>query len=573
MNYGQPIFGQNQSGTTKSMSGSQQGYSGTPGSFGMGQTAANANGYGNLGQNQNPANFPQVTGNSGYQQANAFPYQSGMNQVQPQGAVAWQNSAQPNGLPQNGSVSGAFGYGSNMPPQPQAQQREAPYPYAQTINPNQNNLGWNQQPQAPAVPFPNTNNPNYDRQTYTGAIPGNWAPNQQMPVNSNLRYQGQVNPYGAMMQQPQNAGGNRQPYPPQSVNMVQGQGGWPGTAPYQSGYGAGAQPVSQKKQSTPFVMDNTKLIISCMILLFLFVFSFFLFKPWLCFIFAALSVAFSVLLWIKPIVAENTRICVTVICAAMSIIAVVNALMPQNNQTSSGGDVTAVVSVGSNSAGAANQGTQGMPVITENTPAPTVTTAPDSLQTEAVDRLKTFFYYWSGNKVEEMLEICSPAWRSSQDIPKNALYSTMAGRIPLDYTMEKVSGTENDTSRTVTLVSNIDRKNGKDPVKYRMQVVMSYENGAWYVDPRSLASLDAEETTAAVSATPSPTPTPEISGDTILYYNPDGGTKYHLDQSCKSAHAKYLPFKGEFRYKDINNSKYAKMTPCNVCGAPLRPSE
>ena len=57
----------------------------------------------------------------------------------------------------------------------------------------------------------------------------------------------------------------------------------------------------------------------------------------------------------------------------------------------------------------------------------------------------------------------------------------------------------------------------------------------------------------------------------MLYYNPDGGTKYHLDQNCKSTHAKYLPMKGHFTYGEINDAKYANLSPCNVCAAPLRP--
>ena len=56
----------------------------------------------------------------------------------------------------------------------------------------------------------------------------------------------------------------------------------------------------------------------------------------------------------------------------------------------------------------------------------------------------------------------------------------------------------------------------------------------------------------------------------VLYYNPNGGTQYHLDQNCKSAHTKYLPFKGTFTYGQINDAPYADLIPCSVCGAPLR---
>ena len=69
----------------------------------------------------------------------------------------------------------------------------------------------------------------------------------------------------------------------------------------------------------------------------------------------------------------------------------------------------------------------------------------------------------------------------------------------------------------------------------------------------------------------SSSPEPAASANTILYYNPDGGSKYHLDQNCKSIHAKYLPLKGHFTYGEINKDEYKNLSPCNVCAAPLRP--
>lgn len=59
-------------------------------------------------------------------------------------------------------------------------------------------------------------------------------------------------------------------------------------------------------------------------------------------------------------------------------------------------------------------------------------------------------------------------------------------------------------------------------------------------------------------------------GDLILYYNPDGGSKYHVDMNCPSTNPKYLPFKGQFTYAELNDGAYKQLTPCNVCDAPLR---
>ncbi len=63
----------------------------------------------------------------------------------------------------------------------------------------------------------------------------------------------------------------------------------------------------------------------------------------------------------------------------------------------------------------------------------------------------------------------------------------------------------------------------------------------------------------------------EVSGDTVLYYNPDGGTFYHLDANCKLVHPKYLPLSGSFTYAELGEEQYKDLLPCNICGAPYPP--
>jgi hypothetical protein len=145
----------------------------------------------------------------------------------------------------------------------------------------------------------------------------------------------------------------------------------------------------------------------------------------------------------------------------------------------------------------------------------------------------------------------------------------MANRTPKDYAVESVSGTEYDTSRTVTVVSTMDRNNGKDPVKYRLSIIMVNEGDEWYVDPQSLQTYEAADTPdPSITETPSPTETPAIYPDTVLYYNPSGGEYYHLDQNCKRINERYLPLQGHFKYSELTNDKYSKLKPCAICGAP-----
>ncbi len=60
------------------------------------------------------------------------------------------------------------------------------------------------------------------------------------------------------------------------------------------------------------------------------------------------------------------------------------------------------------------------------------------------------------------------------------------------------------------------------------------------------------------------------SPDTVLYYNPDGGSKYHLDPNCKSVLPKYQPLEGQFTYAEVNDEQYLYLEPCRICSAPGR---
>lgn len=56
----------------------------------------------------------------------------------------------------------------------------------------------------------------------------------------------------------------------------------------------------------------------------------------------------------------------------------------------------------------------------------------------------------------------------------------------------------------------------------------------------------------------------------VLYYNPNGGTYYHVDANCPSTSAIYLPLSGAFMWEAVNAEEFARLRPCTVCGAPTR---
>ncbi|MBQ3279685.1 MAG: hypothetical protein IJG94_11085 [Clostridia bacterium] len=416
------------------------------------------------------------------------------------------------------------------------------------------------------TPYPGTAAPGYDPgQGYPGGAYANpqaggyipQAPNYTQGYNNTgyAPYPGyqtaQNNPYGQMGREPEN--------PPKTVPQVPLNGG---------GYIPPPVPVRKR----PFVMKDLYLIIGSGVLLLLFAAGMFIpgmgTMKW---VFLVLAAACIALLWVRPLTEANKKICFTVVFGALCAVSVISMLgigqgTPDAQNTGKGGT-----------------GGQNPPVVTTNPAsgagsAPGVTAAvatstpePDN-NSAVINRLYQFFQYWSANQTDEMLTLCSPTWQSRTDNAKADLFGLLANRTPLDYNFENISGTANDQSRTVTLNSLMDRNNGKDPSRYRLNVIMVKENDdQWFVDPQSLQTYEAADTPDPnVTATPSPTPEMKAEPNTVLYYNPDGGTKYHLDQNCKSTHKKYLPMKGHFTYSEINKDPYVKLSPCNVCGAPLR---
>lgn len=403
-------------------------------------------------------------------------------------------------------------------------------------------------------------------------------PQQQMQQRGYQQGFGQQN-YGYAQQQMQRPG--YQPFTQQSQSPYQQGYQYPqGGQPQGWGY---AQPVPKPQQKKPAIrLETIVMIVLCGILPVLFILGLvFPGLPVLKWVFVALAVIAVAFLWIKPVVASNVRLTFTGVYGALAIVALVSALTGTapldntagaNNAANQGSQVTSQQSQSS----VTNQNTSNNDTLgnwTTEVPSAAVTPAPnDGLNSEAVEQLKSFFYFWSVNNQDNMITLCAPSWQKSVEEPTKALFSILQNRIPLEYDVEKISGTENDTARTVSVVAEIDKRNGREPQKYRFQVIMMKEDGVWYVDPESLESNVVETTAAAtINITPEPPPTAiEADANTVLYYNPDGGTLYHADQNCTSAAAKYLPFKGSFLYRDINVGDYAKYQPCTDCGAPLR---
>ncbi len=60
--------------------------------------------------------------------------------------------------------------------------------------------------------------------------------------------------------------------------------------------------------------------------------------------------------------------------------------------------------------------------------------------------------------------------------------------------------------------------------------------------------------------------------DLELYYNPNGGRLYHSQDHCSNVKDKYEPMK-VFRYDQLDEKPYSKLTRCPACAPQLRKSE
>ncbi len=190
------------------------------------------------------------------------------------------------------------------------------------------------------------------------------------------------------------------------------------------------------------------------------------------------------------------------------------------------------------------------------------------------DRITEFYIRWSANDLDGMLELCDPAWKAEQENLKTALFAILANRTPLVFAVEAPCG-ETDGTGTAVVTARIDRHNGMDPLDYIHNIVMrKASDGLWYMDPRCL--LTYEPVYADKQEEPTPEPAVSVSSagedmpDALLFYVPEGGEYYHLDDNCRRVAEKYLPMTGVFSFHELNYDEYKDLKPCGVCGAPSR---
>lgn len=531
------------------------------------------NGYAPEGY-QGGMNYQGYSVAQGYQAPQGYPQQQGY--AQTQGYAQNQGYAQPQNYNQAPGYSASRNY---QTPQVTGSQPAAGTQDTSPAYTGQGSFGQNayqQQgyvlPQGGYTGSPYAQQTAY-QQTNNAGIPGYGGyPNNQPPAGSYIPQtpysQGYTSPGYQSTGYSQGYNGYTQMGRSPQMNTQPDMGG---QMPLNGG-GYVPQPVPVRKQ--PFVLTDAYLLILSAVLLGLFALGMFVpglgILKW---VFLILAAATTALMWIKPMTDNNKRLCYTIVFGLLALVTVIGFVT-----AGSGSRQTDVTQTGTDPTNTALSG-QVDPGSPEGIPAqdisatPTVTNTPEpNADYEVIERLRTFFSYWASNRQDDMLTLCSPTWASKEENPKTALFGLLQNRTPKNYAEESISGTSNDLSRTVTVVTTMDRNNGKDPVKYRMSIIMDKENdGLWYVNPKSLQTYENAETPdPSITDTPAPTDTPAVYSNTPLYYNPSGGEYYHLDQNCKRIAEKFLPLQGHFTYGELNDEKYKKLKPCAICGAPSR---
>ena len=201
-----------------------------------------------------------------------------------------------------------------------------------------------------------------------------------------------------------------------------------------------------------------------------------------------------------------------------------------------------------------------------------------AVKSEAEIALENFMEKWYKQITADMVEYTAPSWRDAQvdQDPEHKLFWKFQSKKLVDWRqMSAPSGTDASDARTIGVQADVEYNN--EVRTYEYQAITLQENGKWYVDPESLSSgqlVEKATPTPDPNLTPTPSPeptaTPTPGPKTKLYYNKDGGKKYHIDPRCPSVASKYLPLKGTFTYGDLGKSPYNKLSPCERCGAPVR---
>ena len=120
---------------------------------------------------------------------------------------------------------------------------------------------------------------------------------------------------------------------------------------------------------------------------------------------------------------------------------------------------------------------------------PLKTVCPDVLEMdpEIEERLDGFMNRWSTQDYDGMLTLCDPEWQANTEDARQALEDLIQNATLLENRYKKITGTAEDTLRTVTCATNIQRPGNKLHTSFQLDIeVKKAADGLWYINPESL---------------------------------------------------------------------------------------
>lgn len=286
------------------------------------------------------------------------------------------------------------------------------------------------------------------------------------------------------------------------------------------------------------------------------------------------AVASIAAMWLRELVTPNARLVLSLLLASAAVVCLVSALATNaaNNQNPAQPNQSGQMQQGSTSG---NNLDVNLTATDTPNPAPTPTATPVDDSEECYAQLHSFFTLWKNNAISQMDNLTAPSWRSSikggtDAVTQKLFGEVLTNRTPVSWDFTAITGTSNDIARMVTVRAVINKNNTLGESVYLWKVRMVKEDGVWYVDPATLQSNEQESTATPTNALATQPVLNTSHPDLLIYYNPEGGTYYHIDPNCESLNPKYRPLSGVIKWSQIEDDPYDKLEQCKRCGAPLR---
>lgn len=286
------------------------------------------------------------------------------------------------------------------------------------------------------------------------------------------------------------------------------------------------------------------------------------------------AVASIAALWLRELVTPNARLVLSLLLASAAVVCLVSALATNaaDNQNPAQPNQSGQMQQGSTSG---NNLDVNLTATDTPNPAPTPTATPVDDSEECYAQLHSFFTLWKNNAISQMVNLTAPSWRSSikggtDAVTQKLFGEVLTNRTPVSWDFTGITGTSNDIARMVTVRAVINKNNTLGESVYLWKVRMVKEDGVWYVDPATLQSNEQESTATPTNALATQPVLNTSHPDLLIYYNPEGGTYYHIDPNCESVKPKYRPLSGVIKWSQIEDDPYDKLEQCKRCGAPLR---